>query len=67
MFCHVIWGTDILFETLTLEMLGWVWKTPFAHNAFGAWDFMQSLSSFLIFLVVTCTLCLAIYDSFRFG
>ena len=26
--CYVIWGTDILFEKLTPEIGGWIWKTP---------------------------------------
>ena len=37
----------------------WIWlnlKTPFTHNASGIGYFIQSLSSFLIILVVTCTL-----------
>ena len=28
--------------------MGWVWKTPSAHNASGAGDFMQSLSVFFL-------------------
>ena len=40
---NVIWGTNILFEKLTPEMGGCIWKTLFAHNAPGAGDFMQSL------------------------
>ena len=31
--CHVIWGTNMLFEKLTLETEGCIWKTHSAHNA----------------------------------
>ena len=58
--CHVISGTDILFEKLTREIGGWNWKTTFAHNAIGAGDFLQSMSSFQIFL---CPLDLSKYYS----
>ena len=49
-------GIDILFEKLTQEIGSWIWKTSFARYASGVRDFMQSLSSFLIYLVVTCFL-----------
>ena len=57
-FCHLLWDSDILFEKLTPEIGSWIWKTSFANNAFGAGDFLQSLSYFLISPVVTCNLCL---------
>lgn len=38
-----IWGTDILFEPLTPQLEGWIWKTFFAHDASGVGGFMQSL------------------------
>ena len=50
------WGINILFEKLTPEIGGWIREISFAHYASGKGDFMQSLSSFLISLVVTCTL-----------
>ena len=40
------WGFNILFEILTPEIRGWIWKPLFAHYA---------LSPFLISLVVTWT------------
>ena len=46
MLCHVIWGTDILFEKLLPKIGGWIWKTPFAYNASGDGELMQSLYSF---------------------
>ena len=29
----LIWGIDILFEKLTPEIGGWIWKAPFEHYA----------------------------------
>ena len=58
MLCHVRWGTNILSEKLIPEIGGCIGKTPFAHNSSGGVDFMQSLSFFQIFLLVTCILCL---------
>ena len=56
--CHVILSIDFLFEKKAPEIGDWIWKTFFAQNASGAVGFMQRLSSFLLFLVVNCTLCL---------
>ena len=50
------WGIYILFEKLTPEIGGCICKTPFAQYASRGGDFMQSLPSLLISLVVTCTL-----------
>ena len=54
-FPHVDPNPDILFEKLTAQIGGCNWKIPSAHYPSGFEDFVQSLSSFLIFLVVTCT------------
>ena len=35
-----MWGINILFAKLATEIGGWVWKTPFAHNARGVLDFV---------------------------
>ena len=50
------WGIDILFKKLPSEIRDWIWKMPFEHYASGGGDLIQSLSSSLIPLVVTCTL-----------
>ena len=42
--------------TLTWVVYVLFTKTPSVHNALGVEDFMQSLHSFLISLLVTCTL-----------
>ena len=34
------WGIDILFENLTPEIGGWIWKTHFAYSASGWWRFI---------------------------
>ena len=56
---------DVLFEKLTPEIGGW--KTYFAHYDFGDGDFMESLSSFLISLVVTFTLMPWLQGCVRFA
>ena len=52
----LIWGIDILTETLTQEIVVWIWKTPFTQYVSGGWRFRVKPSSFLISLVATCTL-----------
>ena len=54
MSCYV--GYWYLIWDVTPEIEGWIWKT-FAQ-ASRAGDFMQKMSSFLLFLVLTCNLCL---------
>ena len=55
-FSHIDPGLDILFEKLTAQIGGCIWKTLSANYASGFEDFMQSVSLFLISLVVTFTL-----------
>ena len=53
---HVVWDVNILLEILTPYIkveFALNDQTPFALNASEADDFMQSLSSFYIFSVVT--------------
>ena len=37
------WGVDLLSEKLISEIGDWIWKTPFAHDAVGGRDAIQSL------------------------
>ena len=37
--CHVMCGINILFETLTPEIGGLIWKSPIVHNASVAGNF----------------------------
>ena len=51
------WGIDLLFEKLTPQIRGWIWKTLSAYYDAGVGEFMESLNSLLIsLLVLTCTL-----------
>ena len=47
-FSHIDPGLDILFEKLTAQIGGCIWKTLSANYASGFEDFMQSVSLFLI-------------------
>ena len=47
-FPHVDPDLNILFEKLTAQIGGWIWKTPPAHYTSEVGDFVQSLSCFLI-------------------
>lgn len=47
---------DILFRKLTSDIGVFISKTPSAHYTSEVENFMQSLSYFLISLVVTCSL-----------
>ena len=49
------WVIDILFEKVSPE-IGFEIEIHFLHTASRSEDFMQCLSSFLMSLVVTCTL-----------
>ena len=50
------WGIDILFKKLTPE-IGFEFEKHTLHTMpMGGGDFIKSLSSFLMFLVVTFTL-----------
>ena len=54
--CDIKTHYDMFFEKLTPQIGKLIWKTQSTHYTSSVWDFMQSLSSFLITLVVTCTL-----------
>ena len=53
--CHVQLDLDI-FVKLTVKIEDCIRKTPSAHYALGVGDFMQTLPSFVISCMVTCTL-----------
>ena len=42
---------DILLKMLTVQIWSCIWKIASVHYLSGVGDFMQSMSSFLIFLV----------------
>ena len=64
--CHDHPDFDILFGKLAGQIGVWIWKTIFPHYASRVGDFMQSQTSFLISLVVTCILMSWIWSPFRF-